>query len=77
MNSSEYTKKVEEKKQSSSLYALCILVGLGVGFIVSFYRWGLEKISHLREELFVDVSLDEPLSLFESLGDIYIYRFYS
>ncbi|MBQ3438310.1 MAG: ClC family H(+)/Cl(-) exchange transporter [Fusobacterium sp.] len=72
MNSSEYTKKVEEKKQSSSLYALCILVGLGVGFIVSFYRWGLEKISHLREELFIDVSLDEPLSLLKVWG-IFIF----
>lgn len=63
MNSIEHSNHAEEKKHPSSLYFLCVLVGIGTGFIVSFYRWGLEKITHLREYLFADASLNKPLSL--------------
>lgn len=51
------------KNENGKLYLLCLFVGLGTGFLVSFYRWGLEIISHLRRDFFRDVNLMRPLIL--------------
>lgn len=40
-------------KNNGKLYILCLLVGVGTGFIVSFYRWCLNLVSHLKEKLFL------------------------
>lgn len=51
------------KSSNGELYLLCILLGIITGFVVSFYRWGLDIISHLRKDLFSEVSLNQPFSL--------------
>lgn len=40
-------------ENNGKLYLLCLLVGIGTGFIVSFYRWSLNLITHLKEKLFL------------------------
>lgn len=59
------TKKNLEKmfKGNKKLYSLCILVGFLTGITVSFYRWGLHKISHIRHLVFTDNKAD-PTKLF-------------
>lgn len=51
-------------QSNGKLYLLCIFVGIFTGFIVSFYRWGLEVISRIRREFFGNINLANPLSLF-------------
>lgn len=86
MNDSCSTESLLKKmtENNGKLYFLCLLVGLGTGFIVSFYRWGLEIISHFRKNIFSDISLDKPISLikiwliFISIGFIvdFLYKKY-
>lgn len=42
-------------KSNYQLYFLCILVGALTGITVSFYRWGLAKMSFIREIIFSDM----------------------
>lgn len=61
-NTEEALKDLSESK--GKLYLLCLFIGVITGFIVSFYRWGLEKISHLREYFFQSSFLEKPFLYF-------------
>lgn len=74
MEKQSKTESIIKKINSSNgeLYLLCTLLGVLTGFIVSFYRWGLEIISHLRKEYFSYVTLENPLSILK-LWIIFIF----
>ena len=65
MEKQSNTKDTVEKLQSgnASLYFACLLVGILTGVIVSFYRWGLEKIGVIRKAYFSGITLEHPMSL--------------
>lgn len=62
-NAEEILKDLSESK--GKLYLLCLFIGIVTGFIVSFYRWGLEKISHIREYFFESPFLEKPFLYFK------------
>lgn len=70
------TEDVEEtlKHMSESkggLYLICLFTGIITGFVVSFYRWGLEKVSYIREYFFEESLINKPL-LFLVVWGIFI-----
>ncbi len=48
------------QKENSSLYFLCLLIGLATGLTVSLYRYGLQYAEHLRNIFFSHNELKNP-----------------
>ncbi|WP_022819248.1 ClC family H(+)/Cl(-) exchange transporter [Fusobacterium russii] len=67
MDCSENTEKTLKNlsETKGKLYLLCLFIGIITGFTVSFYRWGLEKISHIREYFFQSSFLESPFLFFK------------
>ncbi|MGL4688311.1 MAG: ClC family H(+)/Cl(-) exchange transporter, partial [Fusobacteriaceae bacterium] len=51
------------QKENSSLYFICLLIGLATGLTVSIYRYGLQQAEHLRNMFFSHKDLINPLFL--------------
>lgn len=63
VNSEENVKLLQ--KSNSTLYLLCLLVGVITGIIVSMYRYALHYIEILRTTFFTPEQLNNPAFLFK------------
>jgi len=60
---SEEFARAKKKERDWWLYFLCLLVGILTGLTVSFYRWILHVVGHIREHFFKAQDLNNPLKL--------------